>query len=50
MFQLISGDPESNSMVDGKFTGFTFSQLKVDIAHRGDNTSVRKNYATDVST
>ena len=50
MFPLISGDSASNNMVDGKFTGFTCSQLKVEISHRGDNTSVRKNYATDVST
>ena len=45
--------PRPNQQHGGrKFNGFTCSQLKVEIAHIGDNTSVRKNdiYATDVST
>ena len=28
---------------EAKFSGLTCSQLKAEIAHRGDNTSVRKN-------
>ena len=33
MFPLISGDSASNSMVDGKFTGFTFSYQFLTSSH-----------------
>ena len=45
--------PRPNQQHGGrKFSGLTCSQLEVEIAPIGDNTSVRKNdiYATDVST